>query len=351
MTSPTPSTDRSSAGEGAATWRDRLRRLARTEPDGWVRATAWASVAVNVLLILTGGLVRLTGSGLGCPTWPRCTEDSWTATREMGLHGAIEFGNRTLTGLVGLVAILAFVAVWRMRDRHRDLFVLTLALGIGVIIQALVGGITVRTGLNPWVVGIHFVISAIMIALAMVLVCRARRLSLPEVAHLERPGQVSGPAARSLRILAVAVGVLGFLVVYVGTLVTGTGPHAGDDGEVARHAFDPYWVTRFHTAPAYLLLASAVGGLLLGAKDRWPAALRRVYALLVVVVLVQGAIGYFQFFNGLPVAAVALHLVGAAVLTAVVAVVVDRSFAVSAPLSPTSAADVGPAARQPVPTD
>lgn len=351
MTSPTPSTDRSSAGEGAATWRDRLGRLARTEPDGWVRATAWASVAVNVLLILTGGLVRLTGSGLGCPTWPRCTEDSWTATREMGLHGAIEFGNRTLTGLVGLVALLAFVAVWRMRGRHRDLFVLTLALGIGVIVQALVGGITVRTGLNPWVVGIHFVISAVMIALAMVLVCRARRLSLPEVAHLERPGQVSGPAARSLRILAVAVGVLGFLVVYVGTLVTGTGPHAGDDGEVARHAFDPYWVTRFHTAPAYLLLASAVGGLLLGAKDRWPAALRRVYALLVVVVLVQGAIGYFQFFTGLPVAAVALHLVGAAVLTAVVAVVVDRSFAVSAPLSPTSAADVGPAARQPVPTD
>ena len=309
---------------------DRLSPLARTEPDGWVRATAWANVLVNSLLILTGGLVRLTGSGLGCPTWPRCTPDSWTSTPEMGINGAIEFGNRTLTGLVGLAAIVAFVAVVRMRRRHPDLFWLSLAVGIGVAVQAGVGGITVLTGLNPWVVGIHFVLSTIMIALAMTAVCRARRLSLPQVAAAEWAGQVVGRAGQHLRILAVLVGVLGFLVVYAGTLVTGTGPHAGDSGEVARHAFDPYWVTRLHTAPAYLLLAAVVGGLVLGARDRWPATLRRAYALLGLVLVIQGLIGYYQFFNGVPVAAVAVHLVGSAVLVSVVATVVDRSFAVSA---------------------
>ncbi|MGO0576172.1 COX15/CtaA family protein [Ornithinimicrobium panacihumi] len=318
--------------ERAGLWttvRERLAPLARTEPDGWVRATAWANVVVNCLLILTGGLVRLTGSGLGCPTWPRCTADSWTATPEMGINGAIEFGNRTLTGLVGLIALLAFVAVVRMRRQHPDLFWLSLTVGIGVVLQAGVGGITVLTGLNPWVVGIHFVISAIMIALAMVMVLRVRRLSLPAVAAAERPGQVVGRAGQHLRILAVLVGILGFLVVYVGTLVTGTGPHAGDSGEVARHAFDPYWITRFHTTPAYLLLAAVVGGLVLGAKDGWPATLRRAFALLGAVLIVQGLIGYYQFFNGVPVAAVTLHLVGAAVLVAVVATVVERSFAVS----------------------
>jgi cytochrome c oxidase assembly protein subunit 15 len=304
-------------------------RLLRTRPDGWVRATAWASLAVNALLVLTGGLVRLTGSGLGCPTWPRCTDDSWTSTAEMGMHGAIEFGNRLLTFAVALAALLTFLAVVRQRRRHPDLFVLALGLGLGVVVQAVVGGVTVRTGLNPWVVGVHFVLSALMIAAAAVLVCRARRLSLPAVAVAQRGGQVSGGAARALRTLVVAMGVLAFLVVYVGTLVTGTGPHAGDAGEVARHAFNPYWVTRFHTAPAYLLLACTLGALVLGVRDRWPTPLRRLVVALLVVLVAQALIGYYQFFNGLPVAAVTLHLVGAAALIAVVAAFVDTALAVS----------------------
>jgi cytochrome c oxidase assembly protein subunit 15 len=304
-------------------------RLLPTRPDGWVRATAWFSLAANALLVLTGGLVRLTGSGLGCPTWPRCTDDSWTSTAEMGMHGAIEFGNRLLTFLVALAALLAFLAVVRQRRRHPDLFVLALGVGLGVVVQAVVGGITVRTGLNPWVVGVHFVLSALMIAAAAVLVCRARRLSLPAVARAERGGQVTGPAGRTLRSLAAVLGVLALAVIYIGTLVTGTGPHAGDAGEVARHAFDPYWVTRFHTAPAYLLLAGTLAALGLGVKDRWPAPLRRLVVTVLVVIVLQALVGYYQFFTGLPVAAVALHLLGAAVLAALVAALVDTALAVS----------------------
>lgn len=310
----------------------RSRSLLRAQPDGWVRAMAWGSVAVNALLVLTGGLVRLTGSGLGCSTWPQCTPDSWTPTSQLGIHGLIEFGNRTLTFLVALVAILAFLAVVRMRRAHADLFWLTFALGIGVVVQAVVGGVTVRTGLNPWVVGVHFVLSSVMIALAVFLVCRARRVSLPSVAQAERQGQVTGGAARSLRTLVVAMGVLGFLVVYVGTLVTGTGPHGGDAGDVARHAFDPYWVTRLHTAPAYLLLGCTVGGLVLAVKDRWPSTLSRLLGVLAAVLAVQGLIGYYQFFNGLPILAVTVHLVGAAVIVALVAGLIDKAFAVSADL-------------------
>lgn len=306
-------------------------RLMPERPGAWLRATAWASLLANALLVLTGGLVRLTGSGLGCPTWPRCTEESWTSTRAMGMHGAIEFGNRLLTFLLVAVAVLTFLAVWRSRRSHPGLLSLALVLAGGIVVQAVVGGVTVRTGLNPWVVGVHFMLSAVMIAVAAVLVGRARRASLPQVAAEQRPGQVGGPAGRWLRGTALAVGGLAFVVVYVGTLVTGTGPHAGDAGEVARHTFDAYVVTRLHTLPAYLLLGVTVLGLVQAARQGWPATVRRPLALLGGVLVVQGVIGYYQFFTGLPVVAVALHLVGAAVLVAVVGTVLDRAFVVSAP--------------------
>lgn len=303
-------------------------RLMPREPNGWVRTTAWLSLLANALLILSGGLVRLTASGLGCPTWPRCTPDSWTTTRAMGLHGLIEFGNRTLTFVISAVAVLTFLAVWRLRDRHPELLRPALWLGIGVVVQAVVGGITVRTELNPWVVGVHFMLSALMTGVAAVLLNRARRLTLPDVAAAERPGQVTG---RAPRVLAVVLVVLGFLVVYVGTLVTGTGPHAGDVDVTTRHAFDPYWVTRFHTAPAYLLLASTVAGIVVGARWGWPRRVRAGLTVLTALLVVQALIGYYQFFNGLPVAAVAVHLVGAAAVVALTVVVAETLYAVSAP--------------------
>lgn len=303
--------------------------LLRGEVDGWVRFTAWASLAANMLLILTGGLVRLTGSGLGCPTWPRCTDESWTSTPEMGLHGIIEFGNRLLTGVLMVVAVLAFLAVVRMWRTHRPLFVLTLLLGLGIPVQAVVGGITVHTGLNPWIVGIHFMLSSAMIALSAMLVNQARRRSLEHVAQAELTGQA--PQQRgAIRGLLVAIAGLAVLTLYLGTLVTGTGPHSGDSGEVVRHTFDATLIARLHAVPVYLVVILILLALYLG-RSAWPTAVRRSLQLVGLVVVFQALIGFYQFFNGLPILVVALHLVGSAVFTAAVAMAVEKAFHVTAP--------------------
>jgi cytochrome c oxidase assembly protein subunit 15 len=317
--------------------------LLPTRITPWVRWLAVASLVANSLLILTGGLVRLTGSGLGCPTWPRCTAESWTNTPEMGAHGVIEFGNRLLTFLLAAVAVLTFLAVLRLRDRHRDLFRIALVLGLGIPLQAVVGGITVLTGLNPWIVGIHYLISGAMIALATVLVNRTRRRSLPTVQEAERPGQAAAHR-RTVRGLLVVLGVLGVLVLYLGTLVTGTGPHAGDDSS-ARHAFDAYLITRAHAVPVYLIVATVLLGLVLARRQRWPVPVASSLQLVLAVLVLQALIGYYQYFNGVPVVAVALHLVGSAVLVWAAARAVEKGFAVTrtphaAPGTGTDARDV-----------
>jgi cytochrome c oxidase assembly protein subunit 15 len=143
-----------------------------TTVDSRVRFIAWASLVCQVLLIGTGGAVRLTGSGLGCPTWPRCTDDSFVSTPEMGVHGVIEFGNRLLTFVLTLVVILAFLAVLRIRKVRPELFRITLVQGLSIPFQAVLGGITVLTGLNPYIVGAHFVVSVVLVALTTVLVYR-----------------------------------------------------------------------------------------------------------------------------------------------------------------------------------
>lgn len=306
--------------------------LFRTQVDGWVRATAWASLLANSLLILTGGLVRLTGSGLGCPTWPRCTDDSWTSTAAMGIHGAIEFGNRLLTFVLTLVAIAAFLAVIRMRKERPDLFRLTLVLGLGIPLQAVVGGITVRTGLNPWIVGIHFMLSAAMIYLSAILVNRCRRAGLPEVDAKEQPGQARH-ARGMIRATALGMAFLTLLIVYLGTLVTGTGPHSGDSGEIARHAFDAVVIARAHALPVYVLVALVVLSLIAGrivGRNGWPRPIWNAYATVLCVLVFQAAVGFYQYFNGLPIVAVCLHLVGSATLVAVVAFAVEKAFAVTA---------------------
>lgn len=311
----------------------RTRLTAHLVPAGvtaWTRAMAWASLLANALLIVTGGAVRLTGSGLGCPTWPRCTDESWTNTPEMGLHGVIEFGNRLLTFLLVIIAVLTMLSVWRSRHRHPWLVRLAAAIGVGIVLQAVVGGITVRTGLNPWVVGIHFVISAVLVAVAAVLVNRTRRASLLRVAEGERPGQVAGTDRGWMRALAPVLAVSTALAIYLGTLVTGTGPHSGDAGVVARLTFDPYVITRVHVVPVYVLVAAAVVALGLSLARRWPGAVRRILGVLAGVVAVQALIGYYQFFNGVPELAVGLHMAGAAALAAVATMAVEKMYAVSA---------------------
>lgn len=301
-----------------------LDRLAPAHVTGWVRATAWASLLANCALIVTGGAVRLTGSGLGCPTWPRCTPGSWTNTPEMGVHGMIEFGNRTLTFVLVAVAVLTFMAMLRLRREHPSFVRFAFWLGIGIIVQAVVGGISVRTGLNPWIVGIHFLLSGVMIAAAAVLLNRVRRASLPRVAEGERAGLFAPERARTARFVALGLAVFGSLAVYLGTLVTGTGPHSGDKDVLTRHTFDAYLMVRLHALPTYALVLVTVTALVLASRQAWPPAIRRMLGILLVLLVLQGAIGYYQWFNGTPVLAAACHMAGAAALMAVLAMTTEK---------------------------
>ena len=193
-------------------------RTATDSPDAprgrWLRPAAWASLVANTVLVVTGGAVRLTGSGLGCPTWPRCTDAAYALHGEYTVHAAIEFGNRLLTFVLVAVAVTTFVIAWRTGRRHVRVLAAVLALAIPA--QAVIGGISVLTDLNPWVVSFHLLVSMAMIGVS------ARLL---QVADREAPPVSHGP----LTWLAWATFASAWLVLYVGTVVTGSGPHAGDE--------------------------------------------------------------------------------------------------------------------------
>lgn len=294
----------------------------------WVRGLAVASLLANTLLVFTGGLVRLTGSGLGCPTWPRCTDDSWTNTSEMGIHGVIEFGNRLLTFVLAVVAVLTFVAVLRLWRTHPKIFRLALYLLLGIPVQAVVGGILVHLDLNPLLVGMHYYLSALMICLSTLLVLNTRREGLSAVAHDQRTGQLHGHETL-VRGLAVVTGLVSAVILYLGTLVTGTGPHAGDQ-DSARLAFDSVDIARAHAVPVYLLTFTVLAGILLCTVKSLPRVLRNAYALMLVVILAQGAVGYYQYLNQVPVPAVSLHMVLSAALVWAATRVVSISFYLAA---------------------
>lgn len=285
-----------------------------------VRTLAAASLAANIAIVVTGGAVRLTASGLGCPEWPLCTPDSLTTTPEMGIHGIIEFGNRLLTFVLAAIAFAMVFSIWKARSERRDLFGLSVALLAGIPAQALLGGITVWTGLNPWIVGGHFILSMVLIVLATVLVNRAWLTP----AQLAAP---NGPlATRTLRPLLGALGILSALSVLLGVVVTGSGPHAGDHG-AARNGLDPDLVTRIHVVPVYLLVFALAVALYLVFRHATDSRLRRALLLLTAVVLVQAVIGYTQHFLHLPIVLVGLHMLGASLLTAAAAHVVFTGFA------------------------
>lgn len=292
-----------------------------TRITGWTKVIAWATLISNTLIILTGGAVRLTASGLGCPTWPRCTDETWVATPEMGLHGAIEFGNRTLTFLLVVVATLMFLSVARLWHSHRPLVVLSLLVLAGIPAQAAIGGITVLTNLNPWVVAFHFLVSSGLVMVSTMLLRR--------IYHELKPQQVPGtPLISGARdyvttFLAAVVLAASWAAVVLGTVVTGTGPHAGDPGS-PRHEFDPEFVTRLHTAPVYLLVLATLVLIIRQFQLATSGAQRRAAILLVVSILIQGGIGYWQHFTGLPILLVAMHMVGSAILMAAATLVFDE---------------------------
>jgi cytochrome c oxidase assembly protein subunit 15 len=274
-----------------------------TRTDGWIRRAALASLVVNVLIVVSGGVVRLTGSGLGCPTWPRCTEESFVPHRELGIHGAIEFGNRMVTFLLAAVAIATFVIAWR--HGRPALTRLAFVLGLGVPAQALIGGVTVLTDLNPWVVAFHLLVSLAMIGVAVVLFRR--------IDEGDGPAQPLVPDA--ITWLVRTVFVTGWVVMYVGTVVTGSGPHAGDL-DSPRNGLDPLAVSQLHTDFVFLLLGLTVATVLaLRAVDA-PARARRAATLLLAVELAQGLVGFVQYFTDLPIVLVGIHLLGAALTSA-----------------------------------
>lgn len=275
------------------------------------RVLAWLVLISNVVIVGTGGLVRLTGSGMGCETWPYCTGSSLVPTEELGIHGLIEFGNRTLTGVLVIIALLAFLSVLRLRSERPELLKLTLANGIGIILQAVVGGVVVWLHLPPSLVGIHFLLSAALVANAAAYVCRVYGPGGPRVRAVSRG------YAMLVHVTSAAVAV----TVTVGILLTGAGPHAGDDA-AARNGLDPVFWQHVHSWPAYVTFALTV--LIVVGSLRTPPSLRlrRWTLLLLGVEIVQIAVGLWQARTGLPIALVGIHMVLAVLLVAAMTTVV-----------------------------
>lgn len=280
------------------TLRGRLRRQ-----DEWLTGWAWASIVANCVIVVTGGVVRLTGSGLGCPTWPRCTDESFTPHGAYDVHQAIEFGNRLLTYVLAVVAVGTFVAAWQ--SGRRDLRRLALAMALGIPAQAIIGGITVLTDLNPWLVSLHLLCSLVIIGLGVLFL---HRIGHPSPARPQR-GAVVG--------LAWATFASAWAVLYVGTVVTGSGPHAGDAGS-ARNGLSALQTSQLHADLVFLFVGLTLGLLFAVVAAGYPRATRDAVVLLLLVEVAQGAVGFVQYFTELPVVLVALHMLGAALISAAV---------------------------------
>jgi cytochrome c oxidase assembly protein subunit 15 len=267
------------------------------------RGLTIANILVQGAIIATGAAVRLTDSGLGCSTWPECEPGEFTPTFHdaTSFHPFVEFGNRTMTGVLLIVTALLAIALWR----RQELRWWGLVPGIGVIIQAVLGGILVHANLNPWLVAPHLWISAGLVWISVYIALRFR--------HAERR---EGRPLTPLRVGNVAMFVL---VMFLGALTTGAGPHSGDPEATERLALDPALIARVHSASVWLFLITLAALIWLIRKDRSAGdrdELRKSWLVLIVAALLQGAIGYVQYFTGLPIVLVELHLIGVAVLAA-----------------------------------
>ncbi|WP_436521756.1 COX15/CtaA family protein [Actinoplanes sp. HUAS TT8] len=272
----------------------------------WLRPLALASLVANVALIVTGAAVRLTDSGLGCPTWPKCTDGSYTTTAAMGVHGVIEFGNRMLTFVLVALAIAGFLGALG-QPRRRSLVRLSVAVGLGIPMQGVIGGITVLTHLNPWVVGLHFLLSIALITVAYAFWRRIDEGDATLVPLVPAP----------IRTLGILTTLASLAVVAAGVVVTGSGPHSGDRG-AKRNGLDPAAISQVHADLVFLLIGLSVA---LWLALRALGAPSSAALTLVAVELGQGLIGFVQYFTHLPVILVAAHMLGAGLVwTATLAV-------------------------------
>ncbi|MCQ4040469.1 heme A synthase [Streptantibioticus rubrisoli] len=261
----------------------------------------------SILIVVTGGVVRLTGSGLGCPKWPMCTGDTLAPTAAMGVHGAIEFSNRILTGVlcavVGWLIIAARLQKVSMPSVLRGSWLQFWV----VVLNAVVGGVTVLMRLSPYIVAAHFLAAMLLLTAAVITWERVRQHQVP-------PREPAPPPSRVRTASVVLVAATALLVV-AGTLVTGAGPHAGDSSDVARMPFDWTLVAVVHGALAVVVLGAA--GFIWSALTGGGAdSARRRTACFLAVVLAQGAVGLWQSLSGLPGLAVGLHLLGASLVWA-----------------------------------
>jgi cytochrome c oxidase assembly protein subunit 15 len=276
------------------------------------RLIAAAVVLTQGGIAVTGAVVRVTSSGLGCPTWPQCFPGSFTPVPHAevpGIHQAVEFGNRMITFLVVLTAVLAVLAVTRAR-RRREVLVYAWLMPASTVMQAVIGGITVRTGLLWWTVAIHLLVSMAMVWLAVLLYVKVGE---PD------DGVPTARVPKSLRRLTVLIALVLAAQLISGTLVTAAGPHAGDKSTVRvvpRLEVQITTLVHVHTSllVAYLSLLVALGFALTAVRAPRPVQVR--LGVLLVFVLAQGLVGAVQFYTGVPAALVAIHVAGAAACTA-----------------------------------
>ncbi|WP_406403392.1 COX15/CtaA family protein [Streptomyces sp. NBC_00879] len=269
-----------------------------------VRRAALSAVVMSVVIIVTGGAVRLTGSGLGCDTWPKCTDDSLFATPEQGLHGAIEFGNRMLTYVLSAAVGWAIVAASAAKPVRRGLSRLAWSQFWIVMGNAVLGGITVWAGLNPWTVAGHFLLATGLLTVATVTWQRAD----------EGDGAARPRVPRPVRKLSWAIVVTSALLIALGTSVTGSGKHAGDSSDVPRMPWDWADAAHVHAIAAWVVCALAVAMWLVLRVVDAPDDTRARARDLLIVLLAQGAIGYVQYFTHVPEALVAAHMLGSALM-------------------------------------
>jgi cytochrome c oxidase assembly protein subunit 15 len=273
-----------------------------TVPDQWVRRAALATLVCSVLIIVTGGAVRLTGSGLGCPTWPTCTSTTLAPTGAMGVHGVIEFSNRMLTDVICVVVGLAILASrcakpWRRQVTRLGWYQFWIIVG-----DAVVGGITVLTHLNPYVVASHFLLSMLQVLASLAMWQRTREGDGEPVRTVGRP---------IVHLSRVTVAVTALLIA-AGTLVTGSGPHPGDSSDVKRMPFDWDKITQFHADFAMISVGLAVAMIFVLMAVDAPAVPRRLAKEFVAVLLAQGVLGFVQYFTHVPELLVGVHMLGAA---------------------------------------
>lgn len=286
--------------------------------DRTTRNLAIANLIAQIGIIVTGGLVRLTGSGLGCSQWPLCEPGQFTPQfrEESSIHPYIEFGNRTLTGVLTVIAVLLLIAVYRRqpaasRPQIKKLAWLPL---IGIAIQAVVGGITVLVDLHPAVVGSHMLISLGLVAISAYLVWR--------IDHPDTAPRLLFPGAK---ILTAAIGLTSAVLVILGVIVTGAGPHSGDDEAPYRWAMDTVAITRLHSLSAWLFTLVAIIGLVLVIRHAKTspspesATAAKAWGLIMAITIAEGVVGYVQHLTNLPEALVLTHMFLASLLVMAVA--------------------------------